>query len=88
MRRGRKYVFGSVPILPNHGVLLSTSAPGDFNGSDQDDTTTQHPTGEDTHAKASVDASNGFHNAVYDACVLQFEFRCVGPPRVVPLPLG
>ncbi|KAL7555014.1 hypothetical protein ACHAWF_018715 [Thalassiosira exigua] len=65
-----------VPVLPDTGVILSSGNPRDFNHNDRDDQTTDHDEDGDGDLKKSVDLSNGWDNAVYDACVLEFEFRC------------
>ncbi|KAL7535396.1 hypothetical protein ACHAXR_006465, partial [Thalassiosira sp. AJA248-18] len=65
-----------VPLVPDVGIILSSGNPLDFNHNDLDDTTTIHNSGGDFDLKKSVDASNGWNNAVFDACVLEFKFRC------------
>jgi hypothetical protein len=65
-----------VPIVPEEGIVLSSGLPHHLNWNDKDDMTTKHNTGGDIDLKRSVDASNGKNNAVFDACVLQFQFRC------------
>ena len=71
------YFPTSTPIVPETGIILSTGSPNDFNWNDKDDTTTAHAgIGGDQNLKDTVDASNGMNNGLFDACVLQFEFRC------------
>ena len=74
-------VTASSPVLPTWECQTQTCT----SLRPQDDQTTQHGAGGDPDLKASVDASNGFGNAIYDACVLSFEFRCTSDayvPRV------
>ena len=75
------YIESNTPILMDEGIVLSSGSPAHLNWQDADDQTTKHAACSgnvctDADLKASVDASNGWNNAVYDACVLQFQFRC------------
>ena len=71
------YFHTSTPIVPETGIILSSGSPNDFNLNDADDTTTSFSgTGGDSDLKGTVDASNGLDNVLFDACILQFEFRC------------
>ncbi|KAL7539847.1 hypothetical protein ACHAWF_006516, partial [Thalassiosira exigua] len=70
------YVETDVPIVPDQGIMLSTGDPLHFNWNDADDQTTEWFAKGDHDLKKDVDLSNGWKNTVFDACVLQFQFRC------------
>ena len=70
------YIPTSTPIVPDTGIILSSGNPLDFNINDADDQTTRHDAGGDPDLKGTVDAQNNWNNAIFDACVLQFKFRC------------
>ena len=72
-----------MPLIPDQGIILSSGKPADLNWNNADDITTSFTNaGGDVDLKRSVDESNGKSNAVYDACVLQFQFRCTSEAYV------
>ena len=73
-----------VPIVPDEGIILSSGSPLHMNTQDKDDQTTRHGEGGDWDLKKTVDDSNGKNNAIHDACVLQFDFRCLGGEGYIP----
>jgi len=68
-----------VYMVPDEGLILSSGSPQHLNTNDEDDQTTIHSKGGDIDLKKTVDDSNGINNSVFDACVLQFDFRCNSP---------
>jgi hypothetical protein len=72
-----------VPLIPDEGIILSSGKPADLNWNNADDQTTSFTSaGGDADLKKSVDESNGKNNAVFDACMLQFQFRCTSDAYV------
>jgi len=74
------------PVLFDSGIMLTSGLPSDFNGNNNDFTTFSHSVNgvvyTDTQLREYVWASDPalkINNiGVYDACFLEFEFRCVG----------
>jgi hypothetical protein len=77
-----KYIPTDVPLIPDQGIILSSGNPTDFNWNHKDDMTTAYDAGGDADLKRTVDESNGKNNPIYDACVLQFQFRCTSDAYV------
>jgi hypothetical protein len=71
-----------VALIPDEGIILSSGKPSDLNWNNEDEMTTSHDAGGDVDLKRTVDESNGMNNAVFDACVLQFQFRCTSDAYV------
>jgi hypothetical protein len=76
------YIPTDVPLIPDQGLILSSGKPADLNWNNQDDMTTSFTAGGDADLKRTVDESNGQNNAVFDACMLQFQFRCTSDAYV------
>ena len=72
------YILTDTPIVPDEGIILSSGSPQHLNWNDEDDTTLSHNVGGDMDLKRTVDQSNGENNSIFDACILQFDFRCTG----------
>ena len=71
----------STPIVPDEGIILSTGLPRDFNFQNSDSNT--HVFGS-TYSDA--DLKDYLNYATYDACYLEFEFKCTSDayiPRVI-----
>ncbi|KAL7467650.1 hypothetical protein ACHAXS_007895 [Conticribra weissflogii] len=73
------------PVLFDKGIMLSSGLPSDFNGNNNDFTTYTHSTTvvyTDSQLRDYVWASDPALKAnnigVYDACFLEFEFKCIG----------
>lgn len=65
-----------VPLIPDEGIILSSGNSEDFYCKDSDDMAAKYTAGGDADLKKGVDESNGKNNVIFDACVLQFQFRC------------
>ena len=79
-------------LVPDEGIILSSGNPIHFNMNDRDDMTTQHQTGGDPDLHHTVNTETPHPNehlgaswSVYDACTLQFEFRCTSEAYVPEL---
>ena len=70
------YEIGTgVQLIPEEGIIMSTGKPRDFCWNDYDDNTHQWNTDGDTNLTALLRENNP--NAVsYDACTIEFEFKC------------
>jgi len=66
-----------VHLIPDEGIMLSSGDPLDFESNDSDQETTRWYTSEnklfDEHLAATIN-----NNAVFDACFVEFDFKCSG----------
>ena len=73
-----------VHLLPDEGIMLSSGDPNDFESNDSDQETTRWYTSSnqyyDSHLAATIN-----NNAVYDACFVEFDFKCSGEGYVPQL---
>ena len=67
----------NVHLLPDEGVILSSGDPLHFNGNDSDQQTTKWYTTENQLYDQDL-AQTINNNAVFDACYIEFDFKCSG----------
>ena len=63
-------------LLPDEGIIMSSGNTTDFCMNDKDDTTKQWNTVGDDDLDAMIYDANSPFAKTYDACVIEFEFKC------------
>ncbi len=64
-------------LLPDEGIILSSGDPLDFESNDSDQQTTRWHTSTNRYYDGDL-ASTINSNSVYDACFVEFDFKCSG----------
>ena len=64
-------------LLPDEGIILSSGDPRDFPSNDSDQETTRWYTKDTNYYDADLAATINNQN-IYDACFLEFDFKCSG----------
>ena len=72
---GHNLVTGE-QLIPNEGIIMSSGAPEEFCWNDSDQNSKNWYGDGDADLTAVVQQSSRYSNT-YDACVIEFEFRCV-----------
>jgi len=62
-------------VLPESGIIMSSGSPADFCRNDSDENTNDWKEGGDANLTAVAQRSN-IHAQTYDACIIEFEFKC------------
>ena len=63
-------------LIPQEGIIMSTGRPEDFCWNDSDQMTTQWKTPGDTQLTELIRAQGQGSAETYDACVIEFDFKC------------
>ena len=66
-----------VHLLPDEGIMLSSGDPRDFESNDSDQQTTRWYTKESDYYDADLAATID-NQDIYDACFVEFDFKCTG----------
>eukprot|EP00986_Skeletonema_menzelii_P009798 scaffold4562_cov132-Skeletonema_menzelii.AAC.4 len=66
-----------VYLFPDSGIILSTGSPSNFCNNDSNESTTDWKVGGDADLTALVQETNVYAQT-YDACSIEFEFKCGG----------
>ena len=66
----------SEQLIFQDGIILSSGTPKDFCWNDSDQQTTRFETAGDGDLERVVEQNSGQKVFTYDACVIQFDFRC------------